>query len=157
MYLVRGRTAATAATADHAIAQIWNPHATQRIKVVEFSVFKQGGAGTAGDSFRFRRTSARGTAGSTVTPGIEHHIERAVAPVSGFLLDLAAFTVQPTLVAGSEIPPGWTAPAVQGAGIVKPFPGGIVVPPGTGLVIVQVAATIWPVSEIGFAVLEDWM
>lgn len=157
MYSVRGRSAATAATADHVIAAMWNPHATQRIKIISFLLFKQGATGTAGDSFRFRRISARGTAGSTVTPDIDHHSAAAVAPVSGVLLDLAAYSVQPTLVATSDIPPGWTAPAVQGAGIVYPFPGGIIVPPGAGLAISQVAATAWPISEIGFSWLEDWL
>lgn len=156
MYTVRGRTAATAATANHTIATLWNPHASQRIKVVSFAVFKQGGAGTAGDSFRLQRATARGTAGSTVTPDIDNHSERAVAPVSGALLDLASYgATQPTLDA-SELGIGWTAPAVQGAGLVYPIPGGIIVPFGTGLSIVQVAASAWPVSEIVFAWLEDW-
>ena len=155
MYTVRGRSAATVATADHVIAQVWNPHASARIKVVSFAIFKQGGAGAAGDSLRLRRSTARGTAGSTVTPDIDTHSERAIAPPSGFLLDLAAFSVQPTLDT-SDFGIGWTAPAVVGAGIVYPIPSGIVVPFGTGLVLVQVAATVWPISEITFAVLEDW-
>src|ERR1043165_9659699 len=95
-YSVRGRTAATAGTADHAICAFWNPHSTQRIKVIGFRCFKTA-AGAAGDAFRFARTSTRGTAGSTVTPDIDNHSEQAVAPVSGVLLDLAAFTGQPTL------------------------------------------------------------
>jgi hypothetical protein len=155
-YIVRGRSAATAATADHAICGFWNPHATTRIKVVSFSLFKQGGAGAAGDSFRMRRTSATGTAGSTVTPGRETHSEYGVAPVSGALLHLAAYSVQPTLVSG-DLGIGWTAPNVQGAGIVYPIPGGIVLPPGAGIALVQVAATAWPISEIVFAWLEDWL
>ncbi len=155
MYTVRGRTAATAATADHAIAGFWNPHATQRCKVVSFAVFKQAGAGTAGDAFRLRRISARGTPATTVTPGRETHSTYGVAPVSGVLLDLAAYTVQPTLIAG-DFGFGWAAPAVQGAGIVLPIPGGIEIPPGAGLVLIQVAATIWPISDITFSWLEDW-
>jgi len=156
MYSVRGRSAATAATADHAIAALWNPHATARIKIVSFAVFKQGGAGTAGDSIRLRRITARGTPGSTVTPGIAQHSERGIAPPSGALLDLAAYSVQPTLDT-VDLGIGWTAPAVQGAGIVLPVPGGLVLPPGSGVAIVQVAATAWPASEITFYWLEDWM
>lgn len=155
MYSVRGRSAATVATADHVVAQIWNPHATQRIKAILFSLYKQGGAGTAGDSVRLRRSTARGTPATTVTPDIDNHSERALAPPSGFLLDLAAFSVQPTLDT-SDLGIGWTAPAVQGAGIVRPMPG-IIVPPGTGLAIVQVAATIWPASEVVWEILEDWL
>jgi len=155
MYTVRSITVATAATADHTIADLWNPHATQRIKVVSVAIFKRGGAGTAGDNLRLKRATVRGTAGSTVTPDIDNHGERAVAPVSGVLLDLSAFSVQPTLDA-SDLGFGWVAPAVQGAGIVMPIPGGIVIPPGTGLAIVQVQATIWPTSEITYSWLEDY-
>ena len=158
MYSVRGRTVATAATADHAIASLWNPHASQRIKIVSFALFKNGGAGTAGDSFRLRRITARGTAGSTQTPNISNHSTRGVGPVSGALLDLAAFSVQPTLEASSvDMGIGYTPPALQGAGIVLPIPGGIELGPGAGVAIIQVAATIWPTSDITFSWLEDWM
>jgi len=40
---------------------------------------------------------------------------------------------------------------------VLPVPGGLVLPPGSGVAIVQVAATAWPASEITFYWLEDWM
>ena len=155
MYTVRGRSAATAATADHALASMWNGHSTQRIKIVSFAVFKQGGAGAAGDSIRFRRITGRGTAGSTVSPGIQNHSTRVVAPVSGVVLDLAAYSVQPTLDS-LDLGFGWTAPAVQGSGIVYPIPGGIEIGPGAGLTIIQVAATAWPASEITFSWAEDW-
>jgi len=154
MYTVRGKTVATAATADHAIAELWNPHSTQRIKVIQLAVFKSA-AGAAGDSFRLRRTSARGTAGSTVTPVQANHSTNGVAPVSGALLDLAAFTVQPTLVAG-ELGPDWIAAAFAAAGLTYAIPGGIEIPPGAGLAIVQAAATIWPISGVTFVWLEDW-
>jgi len=154
MYTVRGRTVATAATADHAIAQLWNPHSTQRIKVIHFTLFKTA-AGAAADAFRLKRSTARGTAGSTVTPDIDNHSERAVAPVSGVLLDLAAFSVQPTLDA-SELGPEFVAAAFAAAGVVYAIPGGIVIPPGTGLVLAQVPATAWPISGVSFSWLEDW-
>jgi len=154
VYIVRGRTVATAATIDHAIFSIWNPHATQRIKLIQWSIFKEG-VGTAADGVRFRRISARGTAGSTVTPTIEHHSERAIAPPSGFLLDLAAFSAQPTLIAG-ELGIGWVAAAIAAGGGVFAIPGGIIIGPGTGLACLQTKATIWPISEVSVVVLEDW-
>ena len=154
MYVVRGRGAATAATINHAIFQIWNPHATQRIKLIQWSIFKET-VGTVADGLRFQRSTARGTAGSTVTPDIDNHSERAIAPPSGFLLDLAAFSVQPTLDA-SELGQGWVAAAFAAAGGVFAIPGGIVIPPGTGIVATQSKATIWPISEISATVLEDW-
>lgn len=155
MYTVRGRSAATAATADHAICALWNPHSTTRIKVVSFAIFKQGGTGANGDAVRLRRITARGTAGSTVTPGISNHSNRGVAPVSGVLLDLAAYSGQPTLDS-VDMGFGWCAPAVQGAGIVYPIPGGIEIGPGAGLSLIQVAAAAWPASEVAFSWLEDW-
>lgn len=154
MYIVRGRTAATVATADHAIFQVWNPHSTQRIKLIQWSIFKEA-VGTAADGLRFRRSTARGTAGSTVTPDIDTHSERAIAPPSGFLLDLAAFSAQPTLDA-SELGQGWVASAVAASGGVFAIPGGIVIPPGTGIVAIQTKATIWPISEVSVVTLEDW-
>lgn len=156
MYTVTGVTAATGLVADSAICAMFNPHATHRIKIVQFQIFKNGGAGVVGDAIRMRRITARGTPGSTITPGIQSHSERGVAPVSGVLLDLSAYTVQPTLDL-IDLGFGWTAPAVQGAGIVLPIPGGIVIPPGAGLAIIQIAATAWPASNVTFAWLEDWM
>lgn len=156
MYTVRGRNAATAATADHAIWAIWNPHTTQRIKVLAFSMFAQSGAPAAGYSVRLRRITARGTPGSTVTPSITAHSTRGVAPPSGAVLDLAAYTVQPTLEAG-DLGLGYTFAAVQGSGIVYPIPGGIEVPPGTGLACVQVPATASVQFEITVTWLEDWL
>jgi hypothetical protein len=153
-YTVRGVTVATAATADHAIFAVWNPHATQRIKLIQWGVFKVG-AGTAGDALRLRRISARGTAGSTVTPVIAHHSENAIAPPSGFLLDLAAYTVQPTLVAG-DLGLGWVSAAIAAAGVVSAIPGGIIIPPSAGIAFLQAQATIWPISHVSVTVLEDW-
>lgn len=145
-YRVRGRTAATAATAGHAIAALWNPHATKRIRVVEFGLFKTG-AGAAADALELRRSTTRGTPGSTVTPAIQQDDDRDLAPPSGALLDLAAFTVQPTLEAGGLF--GWVAANVAGSGLLYPT-GAIVLPPGAGLVIVQIAATAWPASDVSF-------
>lgn len=150
-HYVRGFTAATAATANHAIASLWNPHASRRINVVEVGIFKAG-AGAANDSIYIVRSTTRGTAGSTVTPDADNSSLADSTNPSGSLLDLAAFSVQPTLAS----PPmyGWVAPAVAGAGIIIPFPRGIIIPAGTGLVIAQRAATAWPTSEVSF-VFED--
>lgn len=155
MYSVNGRNAATAATADHAVWQLWNPHATQRIKLVSFFMFANA-AGTAGWAGRLRRTTARGTAGSTVTPGIAQHSTRGVAPVSGALLDLAAFTVQPTLdTVDSSM--RTTLSAAAAAGLVFPIPGGIEIPPSTGIAFIQVGATASIAFDLGVSWLEDWM
>lgn len=153
VYYVRGFTAATAATANHVIAELWNPGtvAGRRIEVYEVAVFKAG-AGVANDSIYLERTTARGTAGSTVTPDADNAGQADSTPPSGALLDLAAFTVQPTLATPGMY--GWVAPAVAGAGIILPLPRGVVIPAGTGLAVVQRAATAWPTSEVTF-VFED--
>lgn len=153
MYFIRGRSAATAATANHVIAQLWNPHASQRIRCYQFAVFKTT-VGVATDAFRLRRSTARGTAGSTVTPDIDNHSERAIAPVSGALLDLAAFSVQPTLDA-SELGPEFLPGNIEGAGLRYDIPGGLAIPPGTGLAISQVTGAAFPVSAIDFIWDED--
>lgn len=153
-YYIRGFTSATAATADHCIAELWNPGTVtgRRIQVVEIGIFKAG-AGAANDSIYIARTSARGTAGSTVTPTSANAGENDSSPPSGALLDLAAFSVQPTRQAAPYMY-GWVAPAVAGAGIIIPFPRGIIVPSGTGLGIFIRAAAAWPTSEVTF-VVED--
>jgi len=158
MYSVRGRTVATAATADHAIWGFWNPHSTQRIKLIQFSMFPQGAAPAAGFSARLRRTSARGTAGSTVTPNSSNHSTLGITPGSGALLDLAAYSAQPTLLASSvDFGFGNTFPAVQGGGFVLPVPGGIEIPPGAGVAFIQVAATASTTFEVTVWWLEDWL
>lgn len=156
MYSVRGRNAATAATADHAVWSLWNPHSTQRIKLISFSMFAQSAAPAAGWSMRLRRITARGTAGSTVMPGISNHSTRGVAPVSGVLLDLAAFSVQPTLDS-VDLAIGYTFAAVQGSGINFPIPGGIELGPGAGVACIQAPATASVAFEVSASWLEDWL
>jgi hypothetical protein len=150
-FSVRGLTVATAATADHAIAALWNPDSLKRIKVFETGIFKTAG-GTAGDSLYITRITARGTAGSTVTPDADNAWDADDVPASGALLDLAAYSVQPTL--GTPRMFGWVASAGAGAGIIWPTPRGISIPPLGGLALVQRAATIWPVSEVYFCWTE---
>ena len=147
VYSVRGRTVATAATLDHGVATLWNPHATQRLVVYEVGLCAAA-APAAGASFYLRRSTARGTAGSTVTPAIQQAFARAVAPPSGALLDLATYTGQPTFEAGGFM--GWVLAAVAASGIIVPIPRGIEVPPGAGLSIVTAAGVAVPASEVWF-------
>lgn len=147
-YSVRGFTAATAATADHCLAELWNPDSLKRMKVFEIGLFKAG-AGAANDSVYIVRTTARGTAGSTVTPDADNAWAGDDVPSSGALLDLAAFSVQPTRASPNLF--GWVAAAVAASGFIWPVPRGIWIPPGTGLAICQRVATAWPTSEVYFA------
>lgn len=138
LYTAKGEPADTAATDAHAIWNIWNPSSTRRIELLEIAYCAIGTPG-AGMGFELRRTTARGTGGSTITPTADHHTKRDAAPDSALVIDLAAFSVQPTLD-GDELGPGWAFPAVAAAGLIYPLPRGIEIPPGTGLAAVNRAA-----------------
>jgi hypothetical protein len=148
MYRVNGLTAASAATVDHGVACLWNPHATKRIKVTEISLVAVTAPG-AGAGVELRRCTARGTPGSTVTPGIQNADERDIAPPSGALLDLATYSVQPTLEANGLW--NWVLGAVIGSGFIYPIALGETVVPGSGLVLVNRAGIIIPACEVTFA------
>lgn len=151
-YRVSGTTAATAATDQHAIAAVWNPSATKRIALLELSLVATA-APAAGAGLLLRRLSARGTAGSTVTPTLEFADQHDAAPDSGWVLDLAAYTAQPTIEAGDLW--GWVLAAVAASGVIYPIqPPGIVIPPGTGIALVNRAAVAMPISEVS-VVIED--
>lgn len=148
---VRGVTAATVGTIDHCAFSIWNPSATKRIEFIEFGVFVTT-APVAGAGLHMRRITARGTPGSTATPTLENALERDAVPDSGFLLDLAAFSVQPTLAAVPSMM-GWTPAASVGAGIVIPVRD-LIIPPGTGVAFLNRAASIFPISEVYVVVVD---
>lgn len=147
VFSVRGRTAATTATLDHTVAQLWNPHTTSRIAVLEFGLCCTAGP-AAGASIYLRRTTSTGTAGSTVTPAIQQGFQRDCVPQSGCLLYLAAFTVQPGFETYGFM--GWVFANVAASGLIYPIPRGIEIPPGTGLAIVTAAAIAIPISEVWF-------
>jgi hypothetical protein len=113
-------------------------------------------APAAGWAGRFIRISARGTAGSTVTPAIQNHSERAIAPPSGLLLDLSAYSVQPTLDSTATPLFGYTFAAVSGSGFVYPIPGGWILGPGAGIGFAQVPATASVAFDVNASWLEDW-
>jgi len=145
-YAVGGRSAATAATANHAAAALWNPSATKAIKVREIWVFKT--VATA-DNHALQRITARGTAGSTVTPDSSTCMDYPrIAPQSGALLDLAAYTTQPTLT--GVILARANLPAAIGSGFIWVFAEPIVVPPGEGLAIITPVAVILQPSDFTF-------
>lgn len=145
-YYVAGRTAATAATANHAGAALWNPHASIRLQVREIHWFKT--VATV-DNIAVVRISARGTAGSTVTPTIGNSSQRGVAPTSGALLDLATYSAQPTI---TDTIPLLRAnfPAAIASGAMFALQEPIEIPPGAGLAIVTPVATILQPADVMF-------
>lgn len=145
-YAVGGRTVATAATANHAAAALWNPSTTKAIKLREVWVFKT--AATV-DNHGLRRITARGTAGSTVTPDSSTSLDTPrITPQSGALLDLAAYTVQPTLT--GVLLSRANLPAAIGAGFIWVFAEPIIIPPGEGLALITPEAVILQPSDVTF-------
>lgn len=147
LFSVGGRSTATAATVNHAGAQLWNASASKSLYVSQIGWSKT--VGTA-DAVAMVRTTARGTAGSTVTPVQQNDASYDAAPSSGALLDLAAFTVQPTIVSTAAPMLRWMLPAAVGSGFILPIPGQIEVPAGTGLALITPVATILQPSDVTF-------
>jgi methylmalonyl-CoA mutase N-terminal domain/subunit len=151
MYRVAGRSAATTAVANRALAGFWNPHTTIRCRTAEIHICTNG-APAAGASLLLKRTSARGTSTSTVTPTIENDIQRAQAPTSGAVLDLT-FSAEPTIVTMPAIWQ-WTFAAVAASAVILPIEETI--PPGTGLVLANVGGIIFPISDITVVWREEF-
>lgn len=125
----------TTATADHTISEIFNNSTSIPIWVTQVHVVKLTAVGI--NVLRLRRSTAKGTPGSTITPTIVNDHDRDIAPPSGVTIELAAFSVQPTLEALS-LGPSWILPAAVGSGVMWVFAGeGIQVPPTTGLCVTQ--------------------
>lgn len=149
IYRVGGRTVATAATISTVAAQLWNPSSTVPLWVREVHIAST----TAGVSnIAMQRSTARGTAGSTVTPDIDNDVEKALAAPSVAVLELATFSAQPTLAAPDM--ERWNLPAVVGAGAMFVFgarsQGAPKVPPGNGFCIYTPVAVALPASDVTF-------
>jgi hypothetical protein len=148
-YSIGARTVATAAAADHAGAALWNPHASVRLEVVALEWFKT--VATV-DNLAIVRLSARGTAGSTVTPGAQSGIVTQAVPPSGALLDLAAYSVQPTIIGTgtARYIRRTNLPAAIGSGVMWMFTEPIEIPPGQGLAVITPAAVILQPADVSF-------
>jgi hypothetical protein len=157
MYSLRGRTATTTATIGDAVFGFWNPHSTQIIRLIDFVATVQGIQVGEWHGGTWRRTTARGTAATTVTPDISNDSRRGAAPPSGALLD-TSFSVQPTLEADDWGPTVSTfgANSAAGVGAAYRFPGsGLYIPPGTGIALIQTEAVAVQPFEISLSWLED--
>lgn len=147
---VRVRTAATAATANTVAAHIWNPHTTIRCRLYELSWFKT--VGTA-DFMVLWRTTARGTATTTVTPTIDNETDAAFAPPSGLLID-TAWTTAPTVTTAAPPLFGMPMPAAVASGFMLPLGEEMEIPPGRGLAIATPVATILQPADLNIAWAE---
>lgn len=156
VYSVRGFTAATGTTEPQPVCQLWNPDSAIRVRVLECGVTLGGVLPNVNQTQPLLvRTTTRGTPGSTVTPDADNAWDNLVAPLSGVLLDLAQWSVNPTEATPGLL--GWNlggsvSTGTAGMGWVWANPVGIDIPPGTGLLISPTigGAAAWPTSEVYF-------
>lgn len=151
-FAVGGRSANTAATADHVAALLWNPDSVRSLWVEEIHIQKSTTA--TADSHGVVRTSTAGaTPTTTVTPDLDNDFEREITPDTGALLYLATFGTQPTLATPYMY--RGNLPAAIGGAAQYVFPGnGIKVPPGTGLAVATPVAVILMASDFTFVFHE---
>jgi len=129
---IGGRSAATAATANHVGALFWNPATTKGVWVTALSLF-QTTAIVSNPSLK-RATVLGSAPAATYVPTIANDHNRLIAPPSGSVLHMGVFGGQPTLE-GSDLFKA-NIPAAIGSGFMMPFPGrGIYVPAASGLAI----------------------
>lgn len=146
-FRVGGVTAASAATAAHGVAVLWNPSSAVEMWLKEMHLAN---ATAASAQVRIARITARGTAGSTVTPDIDNEYARGATAPSGAVLDLATYSGQPT-VDGSALGQWFTA-ATIGAGKAWSFGSkGLLIPPGAGIGFVNQAAVATAAVDVEFA------
>lgn len=149
-YASTGKTSALTATVDHCVAEVWNPSSTKRIKVLQLHVVAT--AATAGE-LGIKRTSAKGTAASTITPVANNEYESIAAPVSAHTLELGAFSVQPTLKTQPYMH-SWETAAAIGSGVMWVFDQEVEIPAGEGLAICCPTAVAYPAARVT-AIVED--
>jgi hypothetical protein len=150
IYRVGARSSATAATANHVAAQLWNPSSGVPLWVREIHVAS---VTAAVSNTSIARSNARGaTPTTTTTPDIDSDSEKALAPPSGAVLETATFGTQPTL--DTPALESWNLPAVIGAGMMFVFGergrGAIKVPPGAGLCVYTPVAVALVSSDFTF-------
>ena len=146
IFSVRGRGTNTSGNIGDCIGQLWNDDATETITVVEFWVWR---GGLTGNRVEMCRSTARGTAGSTVTPDADNAWDNLAGPTTSVLLDLPSFTTDPT-VAGPALMNWNNATGTDSMGIAWATAGGINVPPGTGIAFLSLTATVYTASEVTF-------
>lgn len=153
-FSISGRSAATAATANHCAAQLWNPSTTRPLWVMEVSMFIRT---AAVGNLAIKHSSARGaTPATSVTAAATNDLDGETAPLTGAVAEFALFTTQPTLT--GNIVFGYNFPAAISAGFQRRFDNparhGVKVAPGTGLCLYTPDAVILPAADITFVCYE---
>lgn len=106
-----------------------NPSTTKDIWVVECGIWH---AAIGGSRHTICVSTQRGTAGSTVTPGADNCLDGDDAPQSGALLDLGAYSAEPSAFGTPRLlsyHKQGTATGSEGAGYVWAFPLGLRIGP----------------------------
>jgi hypothetical protein len=131
-YAVSARSGTTTTANNDCYGALWNPHGTKDIVVISLTTCKVSGA----NALYAQRITTRGTVGSTVTPDIDNDFEALLAPVSGAVLDLAPYSVQPTRAAPNFFR---LLTSQSNAGPTQElwFGEGLTIPAGTGLGVFQ--------------------
>jgi hypothetical protein len=146
LYSVGGRAAATAASVNNAAAILWNPSSTKRLWVLAFEWCEVVAGSAIGN---FIRVSTQGTPGSTITPDVDNAWEQDIAPPSGVVLNLAAYSVQPTFQ--GPLMRRIRITNAPGFGGMWTFDDpGICVPPGTGFGLMTAEGSLIPDGDCSF-------
>lgn len=128
------------AAANECMGALWNPAGTRRIRVYSASLIMRDWD-APDNTMYLQRITTRGTAGATITPDADNSEDGVSVPPSGFLLDVAEYSVQPTRAAailyGAFAFPPASSSSDTGSGFVLPLPRGILLKPGTGLGIFE--------------------
>lgn len=142
MYSVRMR--AIVGSAGQVICGLWNPSTTLPITVVQAGTL-QVAAPPATVQRQLVPTTAEGTGTTLVTPGIQHHHSRGVAPPSGVRFK-HQYTALPTF-SGLGMDCIGVSKQIASGGIFV-LPSGIEVPPGTGLMLYHPPALSGDTDEL---------
>ena len=114
-------------------AVLWNPSSTLSLVVRTIAVTPPTVVTTA-HIIDVWRTTTRGTAASTMTPDVNNDYDGNGAPPTGALLDLGIFSALPTEAAATGLVQ-WATMQANSALWLWSMPGGVLVPPGTGLAV----------------------
>lgn len=146
-YSANGVAAATAGSVAHeTVFVLWNPDSLKRIYLLEFHVWR---GGNNQSRAWLRRTTTRGTPGSTITPDADNAWDSNLAPGSGALLDLSSYTSEPTKASPEFLSIIFAAvTGGQGMGFVWSNPRGIMIPPGTGVGMTMPISTAGSAAEV---------
>ena len=145
-YMVGGRGVVTSTTQYDPEAVLWNASTVKDLYLTEVG-WSSSAATTA--NIALIRTTTRGTPGSTVTPDIDNDRDRLLAPASGALLDLGAFTGTLPTTAGPSMGLA-LLPNVAGSQFVAVFRPPIRIPAGTGLAMATSQAAALGAGDVFF-------